>query len=154
MYIVIESLYTQLQLFKNSFSVFWVLHSWLTLPLPSLTTLLLYQIHRYLFIYSLPLTLSTHNFSQPGQKLSCRPRYISMLSITATAPISNHNLLLFLHAPSYHHPVVSDCLAEVWMIDRLLFHLVNFYLILNTVWKKLFPYLFLIFMHTALKKVI
>lgn len=124
---------------KNSFTVFWVLHSWLTLPLPSLTTLLLYEIHRYLFIYSLPLTLtiSTHNFPQPGQKLSCRPRSISMLSIKATLSISNHNLLFFLLlAQSYHHPTVSDCLAKVWMIDRLLFHLVKFYLILNTEWGK------------------
>ncbi len=81
--------------------------------------------------------LSQHNSPQAGRKLSCRPRYISMLSITATLSISNQNLLFFLLlAPSYHQPAISDCPAKVWMIDRLSFHHVNFCLMYWTLSKK------------------
>jgi len=83
--------------------------------------------------HSLTLTLSTHNSPQPGQNLSCRPRYIGMLSITATVsqPIVLSSPCTILPSP---HSKWLPC--QVWMIDRLSFYLVNFYLILKTEWKK------------------
>lgn len=111
----LRSQYTQLQLFYNLLQ-FLLSPSQLTDPSITVTDRSPPPSAPHIPVHSLTTShfLSAHNSPQPGRKLSCRPRYISMLSITATLSISNHNLLFFLLlAPSCHHPAVSDCPAEV-----------------------------------------